>query len=84
MKRIVFGVVWFLVLFFGILFVGSAVVGGIAGSRTQGQQQGAIVGERAGRAFGEKYGTMILLGSLLIAVAGSATGVLPGTRTRED
>jgi hypothetical protein len=84
MKRIVVGVIWFLVLFFGILFVGSAIVGGIAGSKTRGEQQGAVVGERAGRAFGERYGTVILLGSLLIAVAGSATGVLPGTRARED
>ena len=84
MKRVVCGVVWFLVLWFGILLLGSALVGGIAGSKTPSGQQGAVVGERAGRAFGAKYGTLILLGSLLIAVAGSATGVLPGTRGRED
>lgn len=81
MKRVIFGIVWFVVLWFGILIGGSAVVGGVAASKVQGQQQGASAGERAGREFGERYGAVILFGALAVAVVGSAAGVLPGTKT---
>lgn len=38
-------------------------------------------GEAAGRAFGENFGKGIFLMSLVIAVAGSFFGWLPGTRS---
>lgn len=88
MKRYVFGVIWFIVFSFGGLFLGGAIVGGIAGAQVEagGISEAAAKGHQAGHAagaeFGRKYSGLIFLGALVLAVAGTATGVLPGTRKK--
>ncbi|MET0332910.1 MAG: hypothetical protein ABW190_01460 [Rhizobacter sp.] len=88
MKRIFFGIVWFLVLGFGGLVLGGAVVGAMAGSQvnatnmSDGYTKGQQAGEVAGAEFGRKYAGVILIGALVISVVGTATGVLPGTKKK--
>ena len=90
MRRIAMGVVWFVVMYIGM----SAVLGGIAGalasrdaSATAGQpqsmQEGYETGRIAGQKMSRKYGPLVLLGSLALAIGGTAFGVLPGTKPRK-
>jgi hypothetical protein len=91
MRRIAIGVVWFLVLFIGI----SGLLGGIAGSlanreagaaadQRQTPQDSFETGRIAGQKLGRKFGPLILLGSLALAISGTAFGVLPGTKPRKQ
>lgn len=90
MKRILFAVVWFVVFAFGGLILGSVVAGAIAGSQvnattvSEGYAKGQLAGEAAGAEFGRKYSGAILLGALVISIAGTAVGVLPGTKKRKE
>lgn len=59
--------------------LGGLIVGMIAGGNDPANAVAA--GEAAGRAFGENFGKGIFLMSLVIAVAGSFFGWLPGTRS---
>lgn len=85
MKRILIGVVWFLVFGFGGLVIGGAIAGAIAGSQVEASSisEASTKGETAGRAagaeFGKKYAGVMWLGALVLVIAGSAAGVLPGT-----
>jgi hypothetical protein len=86
MRRLLVGVVWFVALWVGGLFIGGAVVGAIANA-TQAQpalnfHDGYANGETAGRAFGARYGGLIMLSALGLSIVGSATGLLPGTGRR--
>lgn len=89
MKRIVFGVVWFVALSLAGLIGGGAIAGAIAGSKvsatnfSDGYAKGEEVGHVAGAKFGQKYGSVILLGALVLSVAGTAAGVLPGTKKKK-
>jgi len=71
------------------LIIGSGIAGGIAGSKTQatsateGYVQGKELGTVAGAEFGRKYGNAIFIGALVLSVAGTATGYLPGTKSRK-
>ncbi len=80
MKRILLGCVWFVVIYLVVSAIGGGIVGAMAGSGTGGFEEGYGAGSQAGQEFGEKWGTLILVGSLLIAIAGTATGILPGTK----
>ena len=88
MKRVAFGFVWFLVLWFGTLLLCGMIVGGIAGSKvkagsaSEGFERGQVAGQQAGEEFGRKYGSVILLGALVISIGGTAAGILPGTRRK--
>jgi hypothetical protein len=94
MRRVLFGIVWFFVFLFGGLMIGGAVVGGMAGHQSVtasanppttlsgGYNTGYEAGHSAGQEFGRKYGSLFLVGSLLLAVVGSAFGILPGTQQR--
>ena len=78
MKKIGFGLLWFVVFFMGTTILGGLIVGMIAGGNDPANA--AAAGEAAGRAFGENFGKGIFLMSLVIAVAGSFFSWLPGTR----
>ena len=92
MRKVLFGIVWFLVFWLGSLIVAGAIVGGLAGHQasvahpastvSQGYDQGYAAGHAAGRALSKKYGSLFWIGSLIFAVGGSALGVLPGTQRR--
>ena len=82
MRRLVMGFVWFVVLYFGILGAGSAIVGSTARSGGKNIEQGVLAGHTGGEEFGRKYGTLILLVAIGGAALGTATGRLPGTKRR--
>ncbi len=84
MRRLVMGVVWFVVLYFGILGAGGAIVGSMTGGGGKNLTHGSQAGSAAGEAFTRKYGTMVLLVALGGAVLGTATGRLPGTRRKKS
>jgi hypothetical protein len=92
MKRIIFGIIWFIVFWFGTLIIGS-IIYGLAGHGSELVNQsmnaansdeaydaGNKIGHAAGLEFSQKYGRIIRFSSLLLAVAGALTGVLPGTK----
>jgi len=81
MKKIGFGILWFLALSMGVLLIGGMVAGGIAGANDPANAEAA--GQAAGEAFGKSYTGIIFLSSLLISVAGSIMGWLPGTKAVE-
>ena len=78
MRKLGFGILWFLALSMGLLLIGSMVAGGIAGANDPANA--AAAGEAAGEAFGQNYGGLIFLISFVVATAGSILGWLPGTR----
>ncbi|MDH3608907.1 MAG: hypothetical protein OEQ24_06680 [Gammaproteobacteria bacterium] len=80
MKKLGFGILWFLALSMGILLLGSMIVGAIAA--TNDPANAAAAGEAAGEAFGKKYGGIIFLLSFVVAVIGSWFGWLPGTKSK--
>jgi hypothetical protein len=92
MKRIGFGLLWFVVLWVGTGAIGGGIagaiasrsspVGGDAKSVSEGFSRGYGVGQIAGRDFGRKYGPLILGGALIVSIVGTATGILPGTRRK--
>jgi len=94
MRRVLFGIVWFVVFYIG----GNAIVAGIVVGFSVGESasqyspppkdvsEGVAVGYKAGvpagEAFARKYGTFFLLGALVLSVAGTAAGILPGTKPK--
>ncbi|TAJ91554.1 MAG: hypothetical protein EPO31_15270 [Gammaproteobacteria bacterium] len=89
MKRAAFGFLWFLVIWFGTLVIGGAVVGSAAGSgmeatsMSEAFSKGQEAGAAAGAEFGRKYGGVIFLGALVISIGGTILGILPGTKSRK-
>jgi hypothetical protein len=93
MKRVAFGIVWFFVLWLGAGMVGGGIAGVLAQAHTspptaaaktfsEGYSRGYDVGRIAGREFGHRYGALILGGALVVSIAGTVTGFLPGTRRK--
>jgi hypothetical protein len=88
MKRAFFGAIWFFALAFLGVVGGGAVVGFMAGSKIQatniadGYAKGREAGSIVGAEFGRNYTGVIVLGALVLSVAGTVLGVLPGTRRR--
>ncbi len=83
MKRVLMGIVWFFVIWIAGSFLIGAIIGGIAGAHVSGTpsySSGAEAGRTASTLFFQKYGTLVFLGTVAAAVAGTVTGFLPGTR----
>jgi len=80
MKRTVFGVIWFVVIYFGLCVLIGAVAGGIAGANNpeNANEAGAI----AGAAAVAKYRIYIIIFAIITSVAGTVTRFLPGTRVK--
>ena len=86
-KRIGFGVLWFVALWIGISALGGGIAGALAQARSPPPTNGAVTlvqgyatGHDAGFEFGRRYGGLIFIAALLASIIGTATGVLPGTR----
>ena len=77
-KKVLFGFVWWIGLYFGALVVAGMIAGGIAGGRDPQHAQEA--GRRAGEQIAVEYGVHFFLGSAVIAFIGAGFGLLPGTR----
>jgi hypothetical protein len=78
MKRFFFGFIWFIVfrlLIGGIFGVGAAMqVDNVPGIDPQ------KLGYDASMHVQEKYNLLFLVGSLVFAIAGTRSGILPGTK----
>ena len=74
MKRVIFTFAWFLMF----LLLSVIALGVIIGDPAQG----GTAGFEAGRSSGHDYGGLMLLGSLVAAIAGSYFRLLPGTRQK--
>jgi hypothetical protein len=90
MKSIALGFLWFIVIWLIAAAGGGAIVGMIAeheaatsNNQTTTFQQGYSLGHDAGARFGQKYGGIILVGALALAVSGTVFGILPGTGRRK-
>jgi hypothetical protein len=84
MKRALFGLIWF----FAFSISGLVAVGGVAGSmaarttKATNFSDGFRDGNSVGKDAGGKYGTVVILGALVLSVVGAAARILPGTRRR--
>ena len=77
-KKVVLGLVWWIVLYFCACIVAGAIAGGIAGSQDP-ENGGQAVHGRANTVV-LKYGVYFMAGSGAIALVGAGFGLLPGTR----
>ena len=82
MKKFVFGLVWFIALY----FAGCMAAGGIAGAVASSNHSSVEAAQQAGAEAGAKvvteyHGYIVALAAMLAAM-GSIGGVLPGTRDR--
>jgi hypothetical protein len=79
-KKMFFGALWFVVLWFGMTVIVAGTAGSIAAANNSGLDSSASVGAEAGDKAQDKYGTTILLGSAAMALAGTIGEILPGTK----
>lgn len=88
MRRVLFGIFWFGVIWVALMVVGGGIAGSIAGASAvkpgeyvaEGDRLGQVAGSEAGAEFAEKYGTHVLIAAAALAALGTGTGKLPGTR----
>lgn len=80
MRRILFAVVWTVVIYFGACFLVGAVAGAIAGANDP--QNGAEAGARAGASAVLALRELLLLTAIFIGIVGAWLRHLPGTRLK--
>ena len=76
--RIVVGLIWFLVLYFGACIVAGAVAGGMAANADPAFPTG-VSPERAARDIVLSLRVYFLYGAATVAIFGTLLGILPGT-----
>jgi hypothetical protein len=74
-KRVILGIGWFNIINFLLNFIGGAIVG-----LSVGFTKTPISGAEAGIKFNQQYGVIILVVSIILAIVGTATGILPYTK----
>lgn len=83
MRKLPFGIVWFVVLYFAGCMVAGGIAGGIAGSEKHASVEAAQqAGAEAGAKAVTEYHVYIIAMAALLAAMGCIAGVLPGTRDR--
>lgn len=80
MNKVLFGIVWCVVLYFGICGIVGGVAGAKAGRNARGSAMASQLGGIAGGKAVRENHIVIVAGAIALAIAGSATGILPGTR----
>jgi hypothetical protein len=79
LKKILFGLVWFVVIFLASYIVGGIIYVNVNEIDTSGGIKTAI---ETGRAFRAAYLSYFIVGSLILAIIGTITGILPGTKKK--
>jgi hypothetical protein len=80
MKKLLFGLLWFVVLYIAFCMGVGAVAGANAGSQYKNTAAAQKAGQIAGaKAVTENFG-LIVGGALMLSILGSGFGLLPGTR----
>ena len=84
MKKIFMGVAWFIVFYLIICTAAGVIIGSKAPEdlRIKGFKEG--YNYQPAEEFSKKYGGLILLSSLILAIIGTASGILPGTKKVPD
>ncbi|HSI09069.1 MAG TPA: hypothetical protein VK985_10840 [Rariglobus sp.] len=79
-KKILFGLLWFIIFYFFACFVTGAIAGAIAGAKDpqNAAQAGGLAGARAVAAIR----IYLALGALVLAWVGAWKEFLPGTRRK--
>jgi ABC-type Fe3+ transport system permease subunit len=82
-KKLIFGLIWFAVIFVISYSLGGYIYMKTTGIAISGGFQAGLEAGRAVRdAYQDAYLMHFLIGSLILAILGSATSILPGTKTR--
>jgi hypothetical protein len=76
-KRIIFAIIWFVVLYFGACMVTGGIVGGMAGAKDP--QNAAAAGAKASLETVSALRIYFLIGAAGLSIAGAWAGILPGT-----
>lgn len=84
MRCLFFGFIWFILFSILLIFVAGAFAGNSVAEPTHPQTAAEILAtsQAAGEDFGAKYGGLLILGALVLSVAGTALGILPGTKRK--
>jgi general stress protein YciG len=80
MKRVLLGIVWFVVFYLGSCAAIGFVAGGIAGATDPAHA--AEAGREAGQHIVKPLVPYLFGGSVLLAILGTVYGVLPGTKKK--
>lgn len=80
MKRIIFGLIWCVLLYFGTCMVVGGVAGFIASSGAENVEDASAKGSGAGVAAVQTGRLWILFGSILTGTVASYLRILPGTK----
>ena len=80
LKKVIFGLIWLVVLYFLTCAVAGGIAGGIAGANDP--QHAAEAGARASMTLVGKYRPVFFLGALGLAVVGTIMEWLPGTKVQ--
>ena len=75
--RVLSGILWFLVIYFGTLTAVPYIAGEIASCR----QENAMIAHRDARRLVRTYHAWIMAATGVLVIVASGAGVLPGTRT---
>ena len=81
LKRVLFGVLWCVVIYFLACILTGAVAGAIAGSRDSANA--SAVGAQAGAKAVADLRGYIFAGAVGLSAIGTWAGVLPGTRSKQ-
>jgi hypothetical protein len=84
MRRFLVGAGWCFLLWMGTTMLGGMLVGVVAVTATDDPNRAVQAASEAGNAFGLRYGNLVLLASIAVAIVGTLTGWLPGTRDAKD
>ena len=82
-RKVVFGIVWFVLLFLSACFVAGFIAALGAGANATDPAIAGAAGTAAAEAIVDKYTNLFLLGSFASALLGTVFGILPGTWKKE-